>query len=170
MSIIVLIVINRYYKRKDDEEDERLKKEKQEEKEKEQKKTKERILKELKENVWKIFSVDLNHIHVSEVQDEVIRVVNSIAQETSVACVKQIKFQLGEKIGLYVRPDCDPTWFSPISWNQRADVLKKEWFNAKQLALQIIPNIGDKMPHFSQFEPLKSFNAEHILEKQTKKN
>jgi len=123
---------------------------------------------DLKEEVWETFSVDIDKADESVTRDEIIRNVNLVAQQVSYACVNQIKVNNGEKIEPYITFDDDDTNMvleRKIPWNKRVGDLKKTWYEVRQLALQVIPNFGDKMPHFSEFEPLKSYNEKYLLQK-----
>ena len=100
-----------------------------------------------------IFAVKLEDIHESTTQDEIVRIVNLLAIETSMACVNQDK---------YVRGGCGR------DWSGSANLLKIKWSEARKFALKIAPELADRLPHFSEFEPLKSYNAEHLLKKKTK--
>lgn len=160
-----------YFKKKDEEKNNLIEKQLDQIKQNEKREKEKIILRNLEIKVWNNFGVNLDEVSESETQNEIVRNVNLIAKQTSFACVNQIKVNMGEKIEPYITfSDDDKNMIFEIRmpWNKRVDFLKKTWFNTRQLALQIIPNAKDKMPHFSEFEPLKSYNAEHLLQKKNK--
>ena len=53
-------------------------------------------------------------------------------------------------------------------WDDEVSNLKQDWTEERKLALQICPKLADRLPHFSRFEPLKSYREEHIREKKAK--
>lgn len=117
--------------------------------------------------VLNTFSVDLKTINETNTQDEIIRIVNLLAYRVAVACVNSDKSARGEKVELYVDPD-ENEHFSGRPWSVIVTMLKVRWLNRKNLALQICPELKDRLPHFSEFEPLKSYNTEHLLQKKAK--
>jgi len=44
---------------------------------------------------------------------------------------------------------------------------KREWTELRNFALEIAPRLADRLPHFSEFEPLKSHKAEELLQKKS---
>lgn len=119
------------------------------------KETQDRILYYLRNKVNLVFGIELDTIHESGTQDEVVRLVNLLAIETSVICVHQDK---GKRKGnLHAAVDGD------------VYSAKRKWSEARNLALQICPELEERLPHFSEFEPLKSYNAEHLLQKKVKR-
>ena len=114
-----------------------------------------RILDNLKLSIRVAFEIDLDAIHESGTQDEIVRIVNLLAYETSSACVIEDRKHRGEHGVGYSN--------TPVS------KLKREWSKARNLALKICPELKDRLPHFSEFEPLKSYRETHLLEKKEKK-
>lgn len=125
------------------------------------------ILYRLGEEVKKVFAVDLGTIHENTTQDEVVRVVNLLAYKTAVACVNEDKIVHGEKVEPSHHPE-DNTINRDTPWGEITAKRKIEWANTRKLALQICPELAEQMPHFSEFEPLKSYREEHLLEKRAK--
>jgi hypothetical protein len=116
------------------------------------------ILYRLGIEVKRVFSVEPDTIHENTTQNEIVRVVNLLAYQTAVACVNQDKVARGEKkVEPYHNPDAE------------ASKLKIEWANIRKLALAICPELASRLPHFSEFEPLKSYREEHLQEKANKK-
>ena len=144
-----------------------VKKEQAQKKEREEEdaaREKERRLKAVQDqlayDVRNSFSVEPDTIGENYTQNEIVRIVNLLAQQASFACVNQDKEGRGEEPG---RRGCERP-----SWDAEAHFLKKEWSQKKNLALQICPDLKDRLPHFSEFEPLKSYNAEHLVQKRAK--
>lgn len=148
----------------------KTRKQKEEDKEdrlREAKEVREEIFGNLRFEVWQKFAVELDTIHGAYSQSEIVRIVNLLAYRTAVACMNQDKEGRGLKIP---RPWNESpnghTW--QVSWDTEARNLKREWSESRKLAFQIIPELKDQMPHFSEFEPLKSYNAEHRLKSNSK--
>jgi hypothetical protein len=123
----------------------------EEEKKEAERHHKEAILHDLDSKIQGVFHVELDTVHETTTQDEIVRIVNLLACQTAMACVKQEK---------YIRQGGDSDKYDHLP-----DGLKMEWLEARKLALQIVPDLADRLPHFSEFEPLKSYNAEHLLKK-----
>ena len=160
------LIYHYYYKlpRRKKEEEEFWRKNKEEA----ARKNKEEILNRLNEDAFETFCVELDTINEKGAQDEIVRIVNLLAHETSEACMNQDKFGRREKVRPYLNPGNDDTLFPDyIPWSTVADRLKISWSKTRNLALQIAPELADRMPHFSQVEPLKSYNEEHLLQKKT---
>ena len=109
--------------------------------------------------VFNTFSVDPDKIHESATQDEIVRLVNLLACRTSLACMNQDK---------EVREEAVYGKRKALSWDEESKVLKIEWAEARKLALRISPELAGRMPHFSEFEPIKSYREEHLKEKAEK--
>jgi hypothetical protein len=107
--------------------------------------------------VDRLFGVELSTIHETHTQDEIVRVVSLLAHQAAEACVNQDKAVRGEQVKY--SDDC----------YHSANARKIDWSKARKLALQICPELKDRLPHFSEFEPLKSYNAEHQAQKQAKR-
>lgn len=113
--------------------------------------------------------VELETIHESYTQDEIIREVNLLAYQTAMACVNQDKAGRGKKTDLCWHESANGhTW--TVSWDTEAREKKASWSEARKLALQICPELAERLPHFSKFEPLKSYREEHIQKKARKKS
>jgi hypothetical protein len=95
-----------------------------------------------------VFGVDIEGSFGNAVFDEIVRNVNLLAFKAAEACVKQ-DIQTREGGSKY------------SDWASEAVHSKREWSEARNLAILIRPQLTDRMPHFSEFEPLKSYNAEH---------
>lgn len=132
------------------------------------------LLAQLRGYVWARFGVELNTVHESTTQDEIIRMVNLSACEVATVCVEQDRARRGE---VYKKTPChfdypevrstscsndDITWDQVVLWK------KRRWFEARRLALQICPELTSRLPHFSEFEPLKSYREEHLRDKAAK--
>ncbi len=103
------------------------------------------------------FSIKLDRfieVRESHVKEEIIRQVNLLAKQTAEACMNQDKANRG-KIETY-------------RLGRKAYELKIQWSKARDLALKIAPELADRLPHFSKFEPLKSYNAKHLLQKKAR--
>jgi len=130
------------------------KKEKEEYEEKASRDAKDKILDILQLKVDIMFGLELNKIYESGTQDEIVRIVNLLAHETASACEREDKARRGG-------------YFHP---SQRSDAgfKKREWSEKRNLALQVCPELKERLPHFSEFEPLKSYREEHLLQKKAK--
>ena len=53
----------------------------------------------------------------------------------------------------------------PVSWDEVSKQMKIAWASLRNLALEAVPELKDRLPHFSEFEPLKSYNADYLLKK-----
>ncbi len=113
--------------------------------------TRQELLRLLEERVHNAFSFELDTIHESDTQDEIVRVVNLLARRTAEACFNQ-----------------ETTTDSCSDYE--VGCLKRRWSDTRKLALQIAPQLADRMPHFSDFEPLKSYREEHLQEKAKKQS
>ncbi|MFA5773202.1 MAG: hypothetical protein WC908_00820 [Candidatus Paceibacterota bacterium] len=112
------------------------------------------------------FGFELETVNESGNQNEVIRIVNLLAYETSEACVKQNMENRGKKVKKYVHPKDQNNLFPDfISWDTVVQRRKISWAETRELALKIVPELKDQMPHFSEFDPLKSYSAKHLLKK-----
>lgn len=120
----------------------------------EQEERNQEILLRLSDEVCSTFHVWLENVHENHTQDEIIRCMDILAHQVAEACVNQDKFNRGEK--------------ESYSLGQKTYLLKIKWSNARKLALQIAPELENRLPHFSEFEPLKSYNEEHLLKKKVK--
>lgn len=125
------------------------------------------ILYRLGLEVEKAFSVDLKVIQEDTTQDEVVRIVNLLAYQVAVACVNQERVTRGEKVEPYHDPK-DIHCCNHISWGEATARLKIEWAKSRNLAIQICPRLTERLPHFSEFEPLKSYHEERFLQKKAK--
>ncbi len=136
----------------------------------EQKRNKEEIFNQLAFLAKEVFGVDLHLIHESGTQDEIVRIVNLRGHEAAQACVNQDKTNRGENIKLYIRPKDRDEYLHPeqFTWDEMAHEFKIAWSEKRNLAIQIAPELTNRMPHFSEFEPLKSYNAEYLLQKKAK--
>ena len=115
------------------------------------------------------FGFELETVNESGNQNEVIRIVNLLAFETSKVCVNQDIANRGKKVKKYIHPkDQDSLFHDFVSWDTVVKDKKICWEETRKLALQIAPELKDRMPHFSEFEPLKSYNAEHLLKTKAK--
>ena len=124
-------------------------------------KQEEQILQQLMKEIANTFHFDLSgvreileDIHEIYVQDEIVRFISLLACEVAEACVNQDKANRGE------------TQFYHLG--QETSRLKAKWSKARMLALLIAPELANRLPHFSEFEPLKSYMEEHILQKKAK--
>lgn len=118
---------------------------------------KQEILDCLQDEAHEAFGIELDTVHESATQDEIVRMMNLLAIKTATECVnydKQVRGVL----------DC--------SWNYKGGSarLKHEWSETRKLALRICPELASRLPHFSEFEPLKSYREKHIQEKARKKS
>ncbi|MEI6580598.1 MAG: hypothetical protein WCO07_00290 [bacterium] len=127
---------------------------------------KEQNLKNLSCEVSNILGVELFKINEIETQDEIVRIVNLSAYKTANACVNQEKENRGEKVEKYIYPSDNGTLF-PVyySWDSMVPIFKTEWAQKRNLALKIMPELADRMPHFSQVEPLKTYNENYLQKK-----
>lgn len=108
-----------------------------------------RVHERLRNWVFVVLGIDLNTINEDGTKNEIIRVVNSLAKKTSFLCVQEDEYN--RKKGSYPSESVYDN--------------KKKWAEARELAFNIAPELKDRMPHFSEFEPLKSYNAEHLIQK-----
>lgn len=106
------------------------------------------------------FDVDVDPPYENQAYDEIVRIVNILAQLTANACVAQDKFVRSEKID-----EIHPS----TSWDDEVSNRKWKWSNKRNSALRICPELASRLPHFSEFEPLKSYREEHLQEKANKK-
>jgi hypothetical protein len=123
----------------------------------------------LKMEIKSVFSVDLELIKEMGTQDEIVRTVNLYAYKVAEACVNQDKFARGEKVKPYTEPSDTYSVNPDYSWNERTHKLKKYWSEIRKLAIQALPELEKRIPHFSEFEPLKSYNEEHLRQKSAAK-
>ena len=107
-----------------------------------------------------IFAVDVDPPYENQAYDEIVRAVNLLAHLTAEACVSQDKFVRNE--GTKLNHD--------TSWDDEVRRRKEKWSMERGFALQIAPELADRLPHFSEFEPLKSYRAEHVQKKAKKKS
>jgi hypothetical protein len=137
----------------------------------------------LRRIVDNLFRFDLDEVKESVNQDEIVRLVNLMAVQTAMACVKQDKACRGGKEEpfyscannaceelCWANIERDPriiSWHQGASWFNVVESRKGTWANVRKIALQIAPELKDRLPHFSEFEPLKSYNEEHLLGKRT---
>lgn len=98
--------------------------------------------------IAKWFQVDFDRINEKGTQDEIVRCVNILACRTAKDCFDQ-----------------------SCSSAEKRDILddlsaksKRAWLEARNSALEICPELEGRMPHFGEFEPLKSYNAEHLIQ------
>ncbi len=114
------------------------------------------ILSQLAYRAETLFGVEFDTIQEDDTQDEVVRIVNLLAFETATACVDEDKSRRnGSKFGRGEVKDVTDR--------------KIEWSKARNFALLIAPELKDRLPHFSELEPLKSYNAEHLRQKAKKR-
>ena len=79
--------------------------------------------------------------------------------------MNQDKEQRGEQVensGRIVEGTIDVQyhlWNTVVKWE------KENWMYKRELAMQIYPKLKERMPHFSQIEPLKSYNENYLLQK-----
>ncbi len=123
--------------------------------EEERKRNEKTIFWRLSSEVSNTFHVWLGNVHEDHVLDEIVRQMSLLAEQTAEACVKQSKTSRG---GIEV-----------YNAGQVVYQLKTKWSKARELALLIAPELEERLPHFSEFEPLKSYNAEHLLQKKAKR-
>jgi len=144
------------YKKKQKKEDELLEKSRvqwaEEEKKRKEQETREHLVRTLRS----AFGVELDTIHEQETQDEIIRIMNLLAYRAAAACVNQDKAIRGEE-------DLSREY-------QDVGEIKLRWAEARKFILQIAPELTKLMPHFSEFEPLKSYRADHIRQKKAKQS
>ena len=112
----------------------------------------ESILRNLSISLGLEFGVELETIHESNTQDEIVRIVNLRAIETANSCVHEDKKSRRGS-------SADSSRYE-----------KNAWYQARSLALQICPELKNRLPHFSEFEPLKSYNAKNLLRKKAKRD
>lgn len=100
------------------------------------------------------FGIDFHEIGTDQegkAYDEIVRTVNLLAHRLAMICVKQDKAnRSGEKSNS----------FDNDVYNQKWD-----WSYMRGKALKICPELIARMPHFSEFEPLKSYQEERIIQK-----
>lgn len=110
---------------------------------------------EMEESLPNFFGVEIsdNFEDNSKAYDEIVRLVNLEAIRTAISCVKQDKENRGVNKDVSVFFDYDV-----------ADQ-KGSWAKMRNNALKLNPNLKDRLPHFSEFDPLKSYNEEHLLKK-----
>lgn len=122
-----------------------------------------RALEELKSSVSDVLLVDFDMIHEPGTQDEIVRVVNLRAHVASVMCVSQ------DRVARGLAPLTDQiesnTFLAYSGWDVEVSAARSDWSEARNIALEIAPELKDRMPHFSQFEPLKSYNEANLLRK-----
>jgi hypothetical protein len=117
-------------------------------------------LHQLRYDVNSTFGVKLEDVHENTAQDEMVRVVNLLAFLVSEACVNQ------EKESRHVAVAFPP---HSTHWGDyEVRIRKAKWAVARNLAIQLIPELADRLPHFSEFEPLKSYREEHLEQKRRK--
>lgn len=90
----------------------------------------------------------------SKAYDEIVRLVNLEALQTAKACVHQDKAN---------REKTNQSELEDV--NNEVYDLKKNWAFLRKQALKISTSLKDRIPHFSEFEPLKNYREEHILQK-----
>lgn len=139
-------------------------KQREERNEKYEEEEKREVLRSLTRNVNFFLGIDLDTVHEIFSQDEIVRVVNLCAYQLAVSCVNQdIVARGGKAINLQLNSDALSGTGS--RWEDKVYHLKEEWSHKRNLALQIAPELKDRLPHFSEFEPLKSYRAEHLRKK-----
>lgn len=143
-------------RRKKEEQKKQEEQERENRRDEEQEKEYER--KEIEVHIPNTFSVKLGNTleDKNKAYDEIVRLVNLEAVRTAKVCVKQDKKNRGDDGGYDEHFDSDV-----------AD-LKLSWAKMRNNALKLNPKLRDRMPHFSEFEPLKSYNEEHLLKKKAK--
>ncbi len=121
----------------------------------------------------KKFGVSLDSIHESHSQDEIVRIVNLLAYFTAEACVNQDKKNRNVKVSSLDTHKYhyyfSPSGYFPDDWDEAAHDCKLTWSEYRKFALQVLPELESRLPHFSQVEPLKSYNKEYLLRKKAEK-
>lgn len=114
---------------------------------------------EKKEYAMSYFQVELGTTFKSKnyAYDEIVRLVNLQAVNIAKLCVQQDKVNRG------IFSTSQDSYL-----DEELKSCKRNWSSSKNAVLKIEPNLDDRMPHFSEFEPLKSYNAEHLLKKKAK--
>lgn len=123
----------------------------------------------LQKEVLETFAIELDTIDEISTQNEIVRIVNLMAHETATACVNQDKAGRGEEVPAYYLSDPTFSRYESARWGEKASKMKIEWSKTRKLALQVAPKLEDRMPHFSEFEPLKSYNAKYLRQKAEKR-
>ena len=111
----------------------------------------------LPDSVWYSFHVKLDSINEPEIQDEIVRIVNLAAVKVAIVAMNQDKKSRGIEID--DRYEWATETYPYVKWD-RGDFGKynSEWTDLRGLCLKILPALKDRVPHFSQFEPLKSYS------------
>lgn len=105
---------------------------------------------ELEREVRRTFHVDLETVQEPTTQDEIIRIMDLLAFCAADACVNQDKALRGE---------------TELRRGEEVAGYKLRWAYSRDLVLRVAPELVDRMPHFSEFEPLKSYREEHLRDK-----
>ncbi|MDR3519950.1 MAG: hypothetical protein P4L63_03655 [Candidatus Pacebacteria bacterium] len=122
---------------------------------------------QLKAKTRKIFDVELENIDQEPVRKKVIETVNLLGRTAAVNCLMQNRYNRGEDVGT------PRSFFGEnhpnISWDESARRAKIAWAKARDIATMILLEHYKKMvppgdpwndmQHFSELEPLKSYNA-----------
>lgn len=93
----------------------------------------------------------------TKVKDEMVRIINLLAQKIASLCTVQNKANIEGK-------------YETSSIDSSVEREKTLWSFERGRVLEIWPELKDRMPHFSEFEPLKSYKEEHLLKKEARKN
>ncbi|MEI7688754.1 MAG: hypothetical protein WCI91_01055 [Candidatus Nomurabacteria bacterium] len=88
--------------------------------------------------------------------DEIIRIVNLIAINVSQLCVEQDKINRSDS----------KIWEKKCIDEQLKEI-KTKWAEMRESAVYIKSDLINHLPHFSEYEPLKSYNAENNLRKKS---
>lgn len=155
LVLVIVLIVSGYYALREEAEEQRHVEEEKEEREQQYK------LNEARSQARYEFGVDVKPPYKSQAYDEIVRIVNLLAQLTAKACVAQDKFVRSEKID---EIDHNTTWDDEV--NSR----KRKWSQKRNLALRVCPELASRLPHFSEFEPLKSYREDHLREKADKKS
>jgi hypothetical protein len=118
---------------------------------------KQRIFNDLKYKVLEYFSVELEKIDQTGTQDEIVRVVNLLATEIAIACVNSDKAARGETVKPYYDPSKDKHFQDFIPWAEVVMKKKILWAKSRNVAILAMHELESRMPHFSEYEPLKTY-------------
>jgi hypothetical protein len=106
----------------------------------------------IRRNLSDWFGMTPDDVHNTASQEEIVRIVNLEASRVSQLCHNQTQMLLGGR-GLNGGDDAE------------VSQAKGRWAEKRNLTIELVPELAGRMPHFSEFEPLKSYHEERIAQK-----
>lgn len=114
---------------------------------------------ELETKIRETFGVEFSTLRENLAdQNTVVEIVNTFAEKVALACVEQDRSTRTKNTGT---PESFFGYGPEVSWTEATKDLREIWYEARKLASRAVPHLLDYMLYFDQFEPLKTYNAEH---------